>query len=82
MRRSLDQTFNRRKDRLVAESKLLGSLSYRSVLARGFAVVRDGSLQPLRGIGGVKEMAGLEIEMMDGRLNVVVPSKKSQGSLF
>ena len=82
MKRSVDQTFNRREDRLVAESKLFGSLSYRSVLARGFAVVRDASLKPLRGIAGVRETATLEIEMMDGRLNVVVPSKKSQGSLF
>ncbi len=82
MVRGLTQTLSRRKDRLISESKLFGSLGYRSVLARGYAVLRDATGQPLRGITGVKEMAGLEIEMLDGRLNVVVPSKKSQGSLF
>lgn len=73
---------SRKKDRLVAELKLFASLNYKSVLARGFAVVRDGQHVPLRQITGVAEKAVLEIEMTDGRLNVIVAAKKLQGSLF
>ena len=82
MGRGISQILAKRKDRLVAEAKMFGSLNYRSVLARGFAVVRDQHQRPLRGVSGVKEMAMLEVEMDDGRLNVVVPAKKHQGSLF
>lgn len=80
--RGLGQLLAKRKDRLVAETKLFGSLNYHSILARGYAVVRDEYQRPLRGITGAKELAKLEIEMADGQLSVVVPAKKLQGSLF
>ncbi len=80
--RGLNQLLTKRKDRLLAETKLFGSLNYHSILARGFAVLRDEHQRPLRGVIGVKELAKLEIEMADGRLNVMVPAKKLQGSLF
>jgi exodeoxyribonuclease VII large subunit len=80
--RGLSQTVARKKDRLLAEAKLFGSLNYRSVLARGFAVVRDAQKIPLRGVAGLGRAAGLEIEMADGRLNVIVQTQKTQGTLF
>jgi exodeoxyribonuclease VII large subunit len=80
--RGLGQGLGRKRDRLLAEAKLFGSLNYRSVLARGFAVVRDAKNVPLRGISAVLPSAGLEIEMADGRLSVTATSKKSQGVLF
>ena len=82
MSRALLQTTSRKKDRLLAEAKLFGSLGYRSVLARGYAVVRDAHNQTLRGISGIADDAGLEIEMADGKLAVTARAKKSQGSLF
>jgi exodeoxyribonuclease VII large subunit len=82
MDRGLKQGFLRRKDRLLAETKLFGSLSYRSVLARGYAVVRDAQSKPLRGIAGVVPASRLQIEMSDGVLNVNAAAEKSQGSLF
>lgn len=82
MTRGLGQSVARRKDRLASEAKLFGSLNYRSVLARGYAVVRDAQQTPLRGVDGVKERAVLELEMSDGCLNVIVPTKKPHGALF
>jgi exodeoxyribonuclease VII large subunit len=82
MSRALIQAVSRKKDRLHAEAKLFGSLNYRSVLARGFAVVRDAQNKPLRGLSGIAHNAALEIEMADGRLAVSPTQKKSQGSLF
>jgi exodeoxyribonuclease VII large subunit len=82
MKRSADQIFTRRKERLIAETKLFASLNYRSVLARGFAVVRDSQSKPLRGVSGLLALAGLKIEMIDGQIDVAVSPKESQGSLF
>jgi exonuclease VII large subunit len=52
------------------------------VLKRGYAVIRDQNGQPLQGIAGIVPPANLEIEMRDGRINVMATPKKSQGSLF
>ena len=82
MKRGIEQIVARKKDRLQAEAKLFGSLNYRSVLARGYAVVRDAQSKPLRGVSAIAPNAMLEIEMADGRLMVSPEPKKSQGSLF
>jgi exodeoxyribonuclease VII large subunit len=82
MTRSLSQNLSRNKDRLQAETKLFGSLNYRSVLARGFALVRDAHNQPLRGVSQLPSNTQLQIEMNDGRIDVVSSPKKSQGTLF
>lgn len=61
-----------RRSTLDASTKLMGSLDYRSVLARGFALVRspDGTL--LRQAAGARPGARIEIELADGRLAAVV----------
>jgi exodeoxyribonuclease VII large subunit len=82
MKRELHVSMAKKSDRLNAEIKLFASLNYRSVLARGFAVVRDAQGKPLRGISGVPTNAALEVEMVDGRLGVITTAKKSQGTLF
>ena len=57
--------------RLVdSHGKLLESYSYRSVLERGFAVVRDGSGAPLQSVQQVAVGATLTIEMKDGSVAV------------
>lgn len=70
------------KDRLASETKVLAALSYKSVLLRGFAVLRDQSGTPLRGLTGIKAETVLQIEMADGRMNVTRSKPKDQGSLF
>ncbi len=80
--RSIGQVTTRKSDQLKSELKLFTSLGYQSVLKRGYAVIRDQNGQPLHGIAGIVPPANLEIEMRDGRINVVATPKKSQGSLF
>jgi exodeoxyribonuclease VII large subunit len=78
-RRALQQLLNRRSDRFRAEAKLLQSMSYKSVLARGFAVVRDTGGKPLRAAAEAKAHSTLRIEFADGDVPVKVAD---QASLF
>jgi exodeoxyribonuclease VII large subunit len=52
---------------LEAQAGLLRSLGYRSVLARGFAVVRDEAGAMVRSAAAVTAGQRLEIELVDGR---------------
>lgn len=69
--------------RLSAMSKMLMSLSYKSTLNRGFAVVRNGypddneELQILSTVDEVKEAEGLQIEFQDGKIEVPSPRRRS-----
>jgi exodeoxyribonuclease VII large subunit len=47
---------------------LLDAFSYRGVLARGFALVRDSARRPLRSATDVSPGLALEIEFADGRV--------------
>ncbi|KIN64521.1 Exodeoxyribonuclease 7 large subunit [Sulfitobacter noctilucicola] len=75
--------------RLAAMERLRETLSYKSTLARGYAVVRgDGAV--VTGTKAAKKAAVLEIEFADGRMVVggkaptkkAAPPAKDQGSLF
>ena len=55
----------RRKARLQSLGQMLGSLGYRSVLARGFALVRDESGHPTRRAAEIEPGAPLSIEFAD-----------------
>ena len=80
--RAMAMLLSRRRDALAAENKVLAALSYKSVLARGFAVLRDAQGTPLRGVALVKPDAALQVEMADGRLGVTATKPRAQGSLF
>ncbi len=54
--------------RVERAGKLLSAFSYRGVLERGFALVRDGDGHPLRSAAAVTGGMGLEIEFADGRV--------------
>jgi exodeoxyribonuclease VII large subunit len=47
---------------------LLTAYSYRGVLERGFALVRDGDGRPLRSAAAVDAGMRLDIEFADGRV--------------
>jgi exodeoxyribonuclease VII large subunit len=47
---------------------LLAAYSYHGVLARGFALVRDGEGHPLRSAAAIGGGARLELEFFDGRV--------------
>jgi exodeoxyribonuclease VII large subunit len=90
--RALERRIERRRERLAALDQLLRSLAYTSVLARGYAVVRDASGTPIPAAAMVAPGAALEIEFHDGRVGATAdaasksrkpsPPKGSQGSLF
>jgi exodeoxyribonuclease VII large subunit len=62
---------DRRGDRLRSAGQLLAAYSYRGVLARGFALVRDGEGYPLRAAAAVRGGMRLAIEFSDGRVGAV-----------
>jgi len=57
-----------RAQRLRNAGHLLSAFSYRGVLTRGFALVRDGEGHPLRSASAVTSGARLDIEFSDGRV--------------
>ncbi len=61
-----------RRARSERGARLLAALSYRGVLARGFALVRDGAGLPLRSVAAVAAGMALEIEFADGRVGARV----------
>lgn len=88
----------RLKGVLAAQDRVLQSLSYRNVLRRGFALVRDAADEPVKQAGSVTPGMALSIEFADGRVTAVAgedgapqtPKKRTaratepskQGSLF
>ena len=85
-RRALVQLLGRRRDRFIAEAKLLHSMGYKSVLARGFVVVRDIEGRTLHRAAAVMPQAELSIEFADGKVSVKARGETKggggQGSLF
>jgi exodeoxyribonuclease VII large subunit len=61
----------RRWDRVRSAEQLLKAFSYQGVLARGFALVRDGDGHPLRSAAAVSSRMRLDIEFFDGRVVAV-----------
>lgn len=94
LRRDVRRVVELRATRLASSGKLLNSLSYKSVLQRGFALVRNGERTPLRAAAQVKPGQEISIEFHDGEIGAVAdghappserPAKKregGQGSLF
>jgi exodeoxyribonuclease VII large subunit len=66
--RAIRQCIAVRSSRAERGGELLTAFSYRGVLARGFALVRDGEHQPLRTAAAVSAGMSLEIEFSDGRV--------------
>ena len=67
-RRAFRVARDRRAERLRSAAQLLDAYSYRGVLARGFALVRDGDGRPLRSSAAVTARMRLDIEFCDGRV--------------
>jgi exodeoxyribonuclease VII large subunit len=67
----------RRSDRLCSAGQLLAAFSYRGVLARGFALVRDGAGHPLRSAAAVAAGSRLDIEFSDGRVGAVADGARA-----
>jgi exodeoxyribonuclease VII large subunit len=67
-RRAARQLIAGRVSRTERGGELLAAFSYRGVLARGFALVRDDKRRPLRTAAAITAGMPLEIEFSDGRV--------------
>jgi exodeoxyribonuclease VII large subunit len=88
----------RRRNKLVSLAQLLGTLGYRQVLARGFALVRDAGGRPLRRVAELDPGDRVSLQFADGYMPAVAgeapgrlrpgprrgarPAAASQDSLF
>jgi exodeoxyribonuclease VII large subunit len=90
-RRAIGVLRERRAERIAALHTLLNSLGYKAVLARGYALVRDGDGQPVRSAAAIAAGQALAIEFADGSINATADGAKAkrkasatvrQGSLF
>jgi exodeoxyribonuclease VII large subunit len=66
VRRCIDAQLDQRFARLERAESLLTAFSYREVLKRGYALVRDEQGKPLRDAASIKPPMRLDIEMWDG----------------
>ncbi|WP_338074367.1 exodeoxyribonuclease VII large subunit [Hyphomicrobium sulfonivorans] len=69
---ALRNLLQRRRQRLEGFDKLLSTLSYQSVLRRGFALVRDADGRAVRSVADAPAGARLEVELQDGRVETRV----------
>ena len=76
-RRALLTTLQRHQARIAHSGQLLAALSYRSVLTRGFALVRDEQGHPLHAAAAIGPGAHLSIEFSDGRVGAVADADRA-----
>jgi len=69
--RAYDERLRMRRAELDSAWQLLGAMSYRGVLSRGFALVRDESEKPLWRATEVRQAQRLEIEFADGKIGAI-----------
>jgi len=75
-RRALATATQRLQARVAHSGQLLGALSYRSVLARGFALVRDEHGHALRAAASIGPGARLSLEFSDGRVGATADTDR------
>jgi exodeoxyribonuclease VII large subunit len=75
--RALGTLLQRHEARVERNGKLLAALSYRSVLDRGFALVRDAAGHPVHAAAAIGPSAHLSIEFADGRVGVIADAERA-----
>lgn len=68
---SMRNAMGRRLAAVGAQDRVLQSLSYKNVLKRGYAVVRDENDQPLTRAEAIAAGAAITLEFTDGRVAAV-----------
>lgn len=69
----------RKRARLDGFARLADTLSYRAVLARGYAVVRDAGGRPVRSAAAIAPGATLAIELKDGAIAATATGEAPAG---
>jgi exodeoxyribonuclease VII large subunit len=67
----LANLLRRHRQALAASDRVLQSLSYKNVLKRGYAVIRDEGDRPLSNAAQIVDGAALSIEFADGRVKAI-----------
>ena len=67
-RRALAERLRQREARLASAWQVLSAVSYRKVLARGFALVRDEAGAPLRSAAAIVAGQAMRIQFADGEV--------------
>jgi exodeoxyribonuclease VII large subunit len=75
-RRALATAMQRLQARVAHSNQLLAALSYRSVLARGFALVRDEQGLPVHAAAAIGPGARLDLEFSDGRVGATADADR------
>jgi exodeoxyribonuclease VII large subunit len=75
-RRALKTAMQRLEARVAHSGQLLSALSYRGVLARGFALVRDEQGHAVRAAASIGPSAHLSIEFADGRIGATADADR------
>jgi exodeoxyribonuclease VII large subunit len=75
-RRALATATQRLQARVAHSGQLLGALSYRSVLARGFALVRDEHGHALRAAASIGPGERFSLEFADGRVGATADADR------
>lgn len=88
-RRGLGRIIAEKQTRLAGQAKLLSSLSYKSVLGRGFSVIRDAQGSIISSASQATAGKKIRLEFADGETGATVDGKKpktpapeKQGSLL
>lgn len=76
LKRGFQSCISLRQTRVDTLGQLLGSLGYKQVLARGFALVRDENDKPLRSAAEITDGALLDIEFADGHRAAIASAQK------
>jgi exodeoxyribonuclease VII large subunit len=75
--RAIRHIIARRDVRTERAAQLLTAFSYRGVLGRGFALVRDMTGKPVRVATAVKAGMRLDIEFVDGRVSAIAEDTRT-----
>ncbi|TNM66392.1 exodeoxyribonuclease VII large subunit [Aliirhizobium smilacinae] len=76
---AVSHTLSRGRAALAGQDRVLQSLSYKNVLKRGYAVVRDGEDRPLTRAANVAEGSAISIEFADGRISAIAGESTDPG---
>ncbi len=74
--RAIDTLLERLDAQVTHRGQLLTALSYRGVLARGFALVRDHGGHPVHSAAAVGPHARLSVEFADGNVGVTADADR------
>jgi exodeoxyribonuclease VII large subunit len=75
--RAFQRTLKDRRQRLEASGRVLDSLSYKSVLSRGFALIRNDQGTMVSSVSSVTNGSDVTIEWLDGKTRAIISDENA-----